>query len=165
MEVQDGVRAERISAFGLRSSRPRSPDGLQDLGVPGVQQEGKRPGRYADAVWLTGGSELLVHNAHISEGRASRRGCRVCRQGPGAILAKVKGSGASAGVVQGSRDDEEGASPLSPVGDRPGGWSGRELQDEEGEVRKVEKDGVSASEWFKGMLATSDERDLGGDHG
>ena len=59
IEVPYGVRAKRVSAFGLRSSRPSCPDGMQDLGVPGVWEEGKRPGRYEDAVWLAGGPYTL----------------------------------------------------------------------------------------------------------
>ncbi len=154
--MSNGVRAERVSAFGLRSSRARCPDGLQDVGVPGVQQEGERPGRYADALWLVGGKELLVHDAHVSDGRKIASGCRICRKGSGALLAKVQGTVRRGGVVQGAGVDKSRTGALSLPGDQSRG-KGRDLPAEDGQVRGVEGEGVSAADWFKELLGTPDK--------
>ncbi len=163
MTGKDGLQKGRLSAFGLRGASTRCPDGLQDLGVPGVLQEGKRPGRYEDAVWLVRGMELFVHDAHLSDGRAKSGACGICIMGPSAILARVKGSGIGDGVVQGAGADAEGAGALPLPVDSDGKGGKAELPRKEGKVQGVERGGLSESErWWKAMLGAPDQSDVGG---
>ena len=68
-------------------------------------------------------------------------------------------------MVQGAGDHENGPGALPSVGDQLARRKGVKLPIGKGEVCEVERDGVSASEWFKGMLGASDELEVGGDHG
>lgn len=161
IDANEPVSAKRLSAFGVRSSRPRSPNGLQNMGVPGVLEEGERASRDEDAVWLVNGRSLLVHNAHLQDGRGRSNRCTVCFKGPGAILANVKNSGAGYGVVQSPGADEEGSDTLPSPRDQPE-RKGGDVSERRGKVRAVEGNEVSALDWFGDVLGAHDESDVGG---
>ncbi len=112
-----------ISAEGRESSElaeaRAAANGVQDVGMSGLQGEAAGDGADDDGVWVLDARVVLFHHYHVQAGQERSPRCQVCRRGVAGAITKVEQASSAEGdgvVSSGGVDEEEAAASASVDG-------------------------------------------------